>query len=236
MVTHTRNLCSAFDPFKVHTHSSEHTHTVNTHPEQWAAICCGAWGAVGGSVVSASDVTPTERWLNGWYIWHTFLETLQECRSRHLTGWIKPDFWETRGSRLFSARRETNMPWRQSPSRKKKAVMFTNVTTNVHQGQLNAGFSKVCEIFTGVQTRQEWKRWQTKLHPSPPILYIYIYTLGWELQGTSRYDIITIQRFCDNRYIARQSYNDTSRYLSNYENKMPVKRLSASFLYSSPNC
>ncbi len=42
--------------------------------------------------------------------------------------------------------------------------------------------------------------------------------------------MITIQRFCDNRYIARQSYNDTSRYLSNYENKMPVKRLSASFL------
>ena len=33
MVTHTRNSCSAFNPFKVHTHSSEHT-----HPEQWAAI------------------------------------------------------------------------------------------------------------------------------------------------------------------------------------------------------
>ncbi len=51
MVTHTRNLCSAINPSKVHTHSSEHTHTVNTHPEQWAAIlCCGARGAVGGSV------------------------------------------------------------------------------------------------------------------------------------------------------------------------------------------
>ncbi len=25
-------------PIQVHTHSSEHTHTVNTHPEQWAAI------------------------------------------------------------------------------------------------------------------------------------------------------------------------------------------------------
>ncbi len=37
MVTHTRNLCSAFNPSKVHTHR-EHTHTVNTHPEQWAAI------------------------------------------------------------------------------------------------------------------------------------------------------------------------------------------------------
>ncbi len=31
MVTHTRNLCSAFNPSNVHTHSSEHTHTVNTH-------------------------------------------------------------------------------------------------------------------------------------------------------------------------------------------------------------
>ncbi len=39
------------------------------------------------------------------------------------------------------------MPRRQTPSRKKKAVVFTNVTTNAYQGQLNAGFSKVCEIF-----------------------------------------------------------------------------------------
>ncbi len=30
-------VCSAFNPSKVHTHSSEHTHTVITHPEQWAA-------------------------------------------------------------------------------------------------------------------------------------------------------------------------------------------------------
>ncbi len=39
------------------------------------------------------------------------------------------------------------MPWRQTLSRKKKAVVFTNVTTNAYQGRLNAGFSKVCEIF-----------------------------------------------------------------------------------------
>ncbi len=33
MVTHTRNSCSAF------THPEyTHTHTVNAHPEQWAAI------------------------------------------------------------------------------------------------------------------------------------------------------------------------------------------------------
>ncbi len=36
MVTHTQNLCSAFNPSKVH------THTVNTHPEQWAAIYAAA--------------------------------------------------------------------------------------------------------------------------------------------------------------------------------------------------
>ncbi len=44
MVTHTRNLCSAFNPSIVHTHSSEHTHTVNTHPEQWVAIYAAAPG------------------------------------------------------------------------------------------------------------------------------------------------------------------------------------------------
>jgi len=41
---------------------------------------------------------------------------------------------------------------------------------------------------------------------------------------------ITIQQFCDNQYIARQSYNDRHhKYLSNYENKLPMKRLSAVF-------
>ncbi len=39
MVTHTRNLFSAFKPSKLlGAVSSEHTHTLNTHPEQWAAI------------------------------------------------------------------------------------------------------------------------------------------------------------------------------------------------------
>ncbi len=42
---------------------------------------------------------------------------------------------------------EIKTPWRQKPSRKKKAAMFTNVTANAYQSQLNAGFSKVCEIF-----------------------------------------------------------------------------------------
>ncbi len=44
-------------------------------------------------------------------------------------------------------RLETKIPWHQTPSRKKKAVIFTNVTVNAYQGQLNARFSKVCETF-----------------------------------------------------------------------------------------
>ncbi len=39
------------------------------------------------------------------------------------------------------------MPWRQTPSRKKKAIVFTIVTTNTYQGRLNAGLSIVCDIF-----------------------------------------------------------------------------------------
>ncbi len=42
---------------------------------------------------------------------------------------------------------ETKMPWCQTSSRKKKAVEFTTVTTNAYQDQINAGFSKVCELF-----------------------------------------------------------------------------------------
>ncbi len=98
-------------------------------------------------LVSASDVTLTERWLNVWCIWHTYLETLQECRSRRRIGWIIQDFWETCVSRSLTFRLETKMPWHQTPSRKKKAVVFTTVTTNAYQNQLNTGVSKVCEIF-----------------------------------------------------------------------------------------
>ncbi len=38
------------------------------------------------------------------------------------------------------------MPWCQTPSRK-KAIVFTTVTTSAYQDQLNTGVSKVCEIF-----------------------------------------------------------------------------------------
>ncbi len=38
------------------------------------------------------------------------------------------------------------MPWCQTPSRKKKSVVFTTVTMRTYHCQLNAGFSEVCEI------------------------------------------------------------------------------------------
>ncbi len=50
MVTHTQNLCSAFNPSKVHTHSSEHKHCDHTPGAVGSRLCCGVRGAVGGSV------------------------------------------------------------------------------------------------------------------------------------------------------------------------------------------
>ncbi len=64
---------------------------------------------------------------------------------------------------LFSVSRETKMPWSQTPSRKKKAVVFTTVTTNAYQGQLNA--SKVCEIFKvrGIESLKYAREFHTLL-------------------------------------------------------------------------
>ncbi len=104
------------------------------------------------TVVSASDVIPTERWLNVWCIWHTKVETLQEFQCRRRIGWIIQEFRKcvcvACVSRSLTSRLETKMPWSQTPSRKKKAVVFTAVTTNAYQDQINAGFSKICEIFS----------------------------------------------------------------------------------------
>ncbi len=58
-----------------------------------------------------------------------------------------PGVCVSRVSRSLTTRLETKMPWSQTPSRKKKAVVFTAVTTNAYQDQINAGFSKICEIF-----------------------------------------------------------------------------------------
>ncbi len=45
MVTYTQNLCSAFNLFKS-TQSSEHTHTVNTHLDQWTDILLWCPGSI----------------------------------------------------------------------------------------------------------------------------------------------------------------------------------------------
>ncbi len=70
MVTHTRNWCSAFNPSKcTHTAvSSEQTHTHRKHIQSSGHVCCGARGAVGGSV-SCSRVSPQSwywRWRERW--------------------------------------------------------------------------------------------------------------------------------------------------------------------------
>ncbi len=89
----------------------------------------------------------SDHWLNVWCIRHTILETLREFRSRHRIGWIIKDFQEKCMSRSLTFCLETKMPWCQTPSSKKRAVMFKTMTMSAYQDQLNAGFSKVCEIF-----------------------------------------------------------------------------------------
>ncbi len=63
---------------------------------------------------------PTDRWLKVWCIWHTYLETLQECRSRRRIGWIIQDFRETCVSHSLTFCLETKMPWRQTPHERRK--------------------------------------------------------------------------------------------------------------------
>ncbi len=121
---------------------------------------------VNSELVSASDITPTDCWLNIWCIWHTNVETLQEFQSHHRIGWILRDFREKCVWWSLTFYLETKMiwfwfdliwfdliwfdlkmSWRQNPSWKKKAVVFTTVTTSISQDQLNARFSKVFELF-----------------------------------------------------------------------------------------
>ncbi len=71
--------------------------------------------------------------------------TFQEFRNHLWIGWIILDFWETRVSHSLTFHLETKMSWRQTFSRKKKAIVFITVTMSSCQYQLNAGFSKVCE-------------------------------------------------------------------------------------------
>ncbi len=62
-VTHTRNLCSAFNPHTVHTQDTQqwtHTHREHTPGAVGSHLCCGARGAVGGLV-------PCSRAPQSWY-------------------------------------------------------------------------------------------------------------------------------------------------------------------------
>ncbi len=83
-------------------------------------------GEVTSTLVSASDVTPTDRWLNVWCIRHTKVETLQELRSHPVICWIIQDFRETCVSRSSTGNKDAVMP---NPSKKKKAGAFTTVMT-----------------------------------------------------------------------------------------------------------
>ncbi len=99
------------------------------------------------SILPESSLSLRRHALNVWCIWYTYLETLQECRSRRRIGWIIQDFRETCVSHSLTFHLETKMSWHQTPSWKKKAIIFTNVTVNAYEGRMNAEFSKVCEIF-----------------------------------------------------------------------------------------
>ncbi len=64
MVIHNRNLCSAINPSKVHTHNSEHTHT-HTHHEHipgavGSHLCCGEQLGFGALLKG------TSLWFWGW--------------------------------------------------------------------------------------------------------------------------------------------------------------------------
>ncbi len=65
-------------PIQVHTHSSEHTHTVNTPGAVDSCLCCGARGAVGGSVTCSRA---PQSWYWGWRERCTFTPpTYKPCR------------------------------------------------------------------------------------------------------------------------------------------------------------
>ncbi len=85
-----------------------------------------------------------DHWLNVWYISRTKLETIQECRSCHLIGWILQNFWETGVSCSLTFRLETKMLWCQTPLWKTKARINQDQD---YQDQLNTGFLKLCAIF-----------------------------------------------------------------------------------------
>ncbi len=76
MVTHTRNLCSAFNPC-AHTQQWTHTQREHTPGAVGSHLCCGAQGAVGGSVPCSRA---PQSWYWRWRLHCTFtLSTYNSC-------------------------------------------------------------------------------------------------------------------------------------------------------------
>ncbi len=94
--------------------------------------------------VSASDVRPTNRWLNVRCTRRTKWQSIDEFWSRyHRTGWIQQAF---RGNAFFHVSHlmghlHTELFWRQTLSWK-----FTTLTMIAYQDQLNAGFSELRDV------------------------------------------------------------------------------------------
>ncbi len=104
MVTHTLNFCSAFNQSKcTHTVVNTHTHTVNTHPEQWAAIYAaaprqqlGVWCLAQGSHLSRGIeggrerwlFTPKSKWLDNWDC--LSFGGIKKKRISIIVGWLYP--------------------------------------------------------------------------------------------------------------------------------------------------
>ncbi len=98
-------------------------------------------------ILVASDVTPTDRWLNVWCIWHTKVETLQEFRSGHRIGWIIQDFWETCVA-FFNVPLGNKDAVAPNPLTKEESHRVYNCDDEHLSGSTKRWiFLKVCEIF-----------------------------------------------------------------------------------------
>ncbi len=91
-------------------------------------------------VVSASDVTPTNRWLNVWCIWpHLSGNTSDWLNYTGFPGDLCVAFFNVpSGNKKYHGAK---------PPRERRKRRVYKCDTNAYQDQLHAGFSKVCEIF-----------------------------------------------------------------------------------------
>ncbi len=112
------------------------------------------------TLVSASDITHTDRWLNVWCIRHTKVETLQELRSRPVICWIIQDFRETCVSRSSTGNKDAVTP---NPPHERRKLARLQLWW---QDQINAGFSKVCEIFIvhGIESLKHVREFHTPVY------------------------------------------------------------------------